>query len=552
VSDLANELLKIQYLSFVVIGIFAGLITNAVAIWMLFHPHEPLRLGWLRLFPQGAIPKEISRIAKRIGLTVGTHLLRTEDIVQTLSQSEFRERFDSTLRNALKRLLDKDLGNLRSEIPRHRLGDVAGTVTEFGERLLDGLAEYLHGESFERRVREFVDRLRDEFGDEPLEQVLTPAAREQLVMTFHDVGEGVVMGPGFRSAIGEFLQRNLRNFVTSEESLGRFVPTGAINFGEAIVRNYLPLVLDRFGQVLESPAAQERVRRALRNFIDGYLSQQGMLQQMIGRLIITERTLSQTVQALERGGAEEVAALLREPLIQDRAAGAVNDAVDDMLQRPVRDIFGDMSDEELARLGDVLADRIVEFARHESTGQFVTNRADRLLQTSQGKKLVDVLDYLGPEASGRITDRLADWIVEIARGDRVRGLLEAALVRQTEWLLTVPIGRLRDYLPADALDRAEQLVFDPLWEFLQKRVPALVEELPVSELVEQRIMAYPIAEFERLIWTVTRRELRLIIYLGGFLGAVVGSVMVIVQAPTVGLAYSGVIVLASYLYINFR
>ncbi len=551
-SDLANELLKIQYLSFVVIGIFAGLITNAVAIWMLFHPHEPLRLGWLRLFPQGAIPKEISRIAKRIGLTVGTHLLRTEDIVQTLSQSEFRERFDSTLRNALKRLLDKDLGNLRSEIPRHRLGDVAGTVTEFGERLLDGLAEYLHGESFERRVREFVDRLRDEFGDEPLEQVLTPAAREQLVMTFHDVGEGVVMGPGFRSAIGEFLQRNLRNFVTSEESLGRFVPTGAINFGEAIVRNYLPLVLDRFGQVLESPAAQERVRRALRNFIDGYLSQQGMLQQMIGRLIITERTLSQTVQALERGGAEEVAALLREPLIQDRAAGAVNDAVDDMLQRPVRDIFGDMSDEELARLGDVLADRIVEFARHESTGQFVTNRADRLLQTSQGKKLVDVLDYLGPEASGRITDRLADWIVEIARGDRVRGLLEAALVRQTEWLLTVPIGRLRDYLPADALDRAEQLVFDPLWEFLQKRVPALVEELPVSELVEQRIMAYPIAEFERLIWTVTRRELRLIIYLGGFLGAVVGSVMVIVQAPTVGLAYSGVIVLASYLYINFR
>ena len=48
----------------------------------------------------------------------------------------------------------------------------------------------------------------------------------------------------------------------------------------------------------------------------------------------------------------------REPLIQDRAAGAVNDAIDDMLQRPVRDIFGDMSDEELARLGDVLADRI--------------------------------------------------------------------------------------------------------------------------------------------------------------------------------------------------
>ncbi len=165
---------------------------------------------------------------------------------------------------------------------------------------------------------------------------------------------------------------------------------------------------------------------------------------------------------------------------------------------------------------------------------------------------MDVLNYLGPEASSRITDRLDDWLVEIARGERVRGLLEAALVRQTEWLLTVPIGRLGDYLPTDTQERAEQLVFDPLWEFLQKRVPALVEELPVAELVEHRIMAYPIAEFERLIWTVTRRELRLIIYLGAFLGAVVGSVMVIVQAPTVGLVYSSIIVLTSYLYINFR
>ncbi len=546
------EFLTIDHLAFVGIGIAAGLVTNAVAIWMLFHPHYPLKFGRMRLFPQGAIPKEIDRIAHRIGLTVGTHLLRTEDIVETLGKAEFRERFDRTLRSALESLLDKELGNLQSEIPRHRLDEVAGTVADFGERLLEGLVEYLNGESFERRVREFVDRLNREFGDEPLEHVLTPEARRQLVIVLHDLGEGVVMGSGFRDGIREFFQRNLRAFVTSDEALGRYFPTGAINFGEAVVRNYLPLVLDRFGQVLESPAAQERVRRALSNFIDSYLSQQGIFQQIVGRLIITERTLSQTVQALERGGAEEVAALLREPLIQDRAAAAVNDAIDDMLARPVRDIFGDMSDEDLARVGDVLADRIVEFFRHETTEEFVFNRVDRFLKASEGKKLVDIVEYLGPEAAGRVTERLADWIVEIARGGRVHTLLEAALIRQTEWLLTVPIGRVRDFLPTDALDRAEQLLFDPLWEFLQSRVPAVVAELPIAEMVEHRIRAYPIAELEKLIWTVTRRELRLIVYLGGFLGAVVGALMVLVQMPAVGLAYLGAILVASYLFLNLR
>ena len=70
--------------------------------------------------------------------------------------------------------------------------------------------------------------------------------------------------------------------------------------------------------------------------------------------------------------------------------------------------------------------------------------------------------------------------------------------------------------------------------------------------LEHRIRAYPIAEFERLIWTVTRRELRLIIYLGGFLGAVVGSLMIVAQAPLVGLAYLGAIGVASYLFLNLR
>jgi len=547
-----SEVLRLDWLAFVGIGVTAGLVTNAVAIWMLFHPHRALRMGRIRLFPQGAIPKEIDRIARRIGQTVGTHLLRPEDIVNTLAQPEFRERFDRTLRGALEGLLDRELGNLRTEIPSGRLDEVRGTVEDFGQRLFEGLTEYLHGESFEGRVREFVDRLHEEFGDEPLEQVLSPQTRRQLLVALQEIGEGIVKGPGFRSAVSEFFERNLRDFVTSEQPLERFLPAGAINFGEAIVGNYLPLVLDRFGQVLESPAAQERVRRALRNFIDSYLSQRGVFQQIVGRLIITERTLSQTVQALERGGAEEIAALLREPLIQDRAAAAVNDAIDEMLQRPVRDIFGDMSDSELARVGGVLTDRIVDFFQHPSTERFVVGRLDRFLQASEGKRLSDIIEYLGPEATGRIGDHLADWVVELARGERARELLEAALVRQTEWLLTVPIGRVRDYLPADGLDRAERLLFDPLWEFLQARVPAVALDLPIAEMVEQRIKAYPIADLESLIWTVTRRELNLIIYLGGFLGAVVGSVMVMVQAPGVGVIYLAAMIVASYFFINLR
>lgn len=547
-----SPLLDPTWLLLVAIGLTAGLVTNAVAIWMLFHPYRALRLGPIRVFPQGAIPKEIDRIARKIGETVGTHLLRPVDVAATLRQPEFRGRFDRTLRTALQSLFDKELGSLRAEMSDERLPEVRRTVSDLGDRLLAALTEYLHGDSFERRVHEFVERLGEEFADEPLDQVLTPALRAELAAILRDLGRAAVESPGFRHAVDEFFGRHLGDFVRSDEPLGRYLPAGAVNFGEAIVQNYLPLVLDRFGQVLESPAAQERVRRALRSFIDRYLSEQGVVKQIVGRLIITERTLSQTVQALERGGATEIAALLRESLIQQRAAAAVNDAIEELLQRPVRSIFGDMSEAELARLQSVLTERVVEFARHETTEAFVMRRIDGFLEASEGKMLGEIAGHVGPRAGHRVRERLAEWIVDAGRGPRVASLLETTLVHQTEWLLSVPIGRIGDYLPPDGLDRAERVLFDPLWELLQSRVPALVSGLPIAEMVEERIRSYPVPDFERLIWSVTRRELRLIIYLGGFLGAMVGSLTVTLQAPSVGLTYVGTILLVSYLFLNLR
>ena len=48
-----TDLLQPQWLTVVGIGLVAGLGTNAVAIWMVFHPFKPVRFGHIRIFPQG-------------------------------------------------------------------------------------------------------------------------------------------------------------------------------------------------------------------------------------------------------------------------------------------------------------------------------------------------------------------------------------------------------------------------------------------------------------------------------------------------------------------
>ena len=70
--------LLIQALVTIGVGAISGGITNAVAIWMLFHPYDSRGIGPFRI--QGAIPKNKARLARSIGRTVGERLLTPEDL----------------------------------------------------------------------------------------------------------------------------------------------------------------------------------------------------------------------------------------------------------------------------------------------------------------------------------------------------------------------------------------------------------------------------------------------------------------------------------------
>jgi uncharacterized membrane protein YheB (UPF0754 family) len=106
--ELGRALISIAF------GAAAGGITNAVAVWMLFHPYEPPKLlGWRIRLLQGAIPKNKARLAGAIGKTVGKKLLTAEDLADTLTADpEIRLAFDARLSAFVAGLLDNDRGSL--------------------------------------------------------------------------------------------------------------------------------------------------------------------------------------------------------------------------------------------------------------------------------------------------------------------------------------------------------------------------------------------------------------------------------------------------------
>ncbi len=463
-----DEAVLVRGLVTVVVGAVSGGITNAVAVWMLFHPYEPCGIGPFKL--QGAIPKNMARLAKSIGKTVGQRLLTEEDLARQLSAPGLREAFDRAIAVFLDKALNTPRGSLRQELPAPLVAELERSLEPLAERLATKLAEFVQGPGFE-------------------------AAVEKYVALDRWVEEGVAR-PELERAVRDFVATQRARLLRDERPLLERLPAGLVAALEQAIADYLPVAVERLGALLADPVARERVRTALKKFLDRAIKNLMVHERVVAKLVVTEHRLDRLLDGLEDGGLAELADVLASADFRAQAAYAVNDAVVRFLRTPLAERLWALGPDRLDGLEQTAADYIIVALRSPATQAWAVARARAAIE-------------LGRRALAGDTGQ-----------QRVAEAAHAAVTA----LLEKPMGRPADLLPADAEARLRQILTDPLWQWMQRQVPVIVSQLSVQELVEQKVLGFSTVRMEELIRGVTQRELTLIVQLGYVLGAIVGGV----------------------------
>lgn len=510
----------LQALITVAFGAAAGGITNSVAIWMLFHPYEPPRIAGRQVRGlQGAIPKNKSRLAAKIGGMVGNQLLTPADLARTVREPAFRSAFDRRLSAFLANVLERERGSLAEELPAEVVAELEPILDDVVESLVDRLDDYIAGDAFRDATIRRLEAFADDLGPREVGDVLTPEREASLTRTVDGWVSDVVSGEGFESAIHDYLDQASERLLRPGRTFEDILPQGLVAGFERAVAGYLPLALERLSHLLEDPAARERVEKIIHEILDRFMRDLRFHKRLVAALVITPETIDRILLAIEAEGAEKLADLLHEPAVRDAMARGVNDAVVEFLRRPASDVIGRAGEESVEDAKDTAADWLVGLARDPQTRGFVLDRIHATLGAAERRTWNDVFDRLPP-------DRIAELLVRAARSEEARPVYREAISGAAKGLLRRPIGRPADHLPEDAPERLEKAIAEPLWEWLQEQVPTLAERVDVAGRVEQKIKGYPTARLEELIRGVTRRELRLIVRLGYVLGAVVGLALV--------------------------
>jgi uncharacterized membrane protein YheB (UPF0754 family) len=510
----------------VAFGSLAGGVTNTVAIWMLFHPYEPPRMGRVRLpLVQGAIPKNRTRLARAMGRTVGERLLTGDDLALALAEPSFRAAFGERLDAFLRSLLEKDRGSLRELLPPRVLEELLPLLDDVVATAVDRLDEYLETDEFEAVAARWTASFVEEIRDRPVAEILTEERETALTELAHRMIGDAVGGPGFEAAVRDYLDRASQSLLQPGRTFEEVLPVGLVASVEKAIAGYLPLAIERLASMLEDPEARKKVRAVLHRLLERFLQDLQFYQRVVAALIIPPDTVDRVIAAMETEGAANLSELLHDDAVRDAMARSVNDAIVDFLRRPVVSVLGRAGDPSVVQARETVADWVLGVARDPATSEFLVDKLRSTLGAAEDRTWGDLLGRVSPE-------QVARAVTSAARSEEARNVYREAAARGARHLLDRPVGRPADLLGDDAAERARNALEDPLWAWLQDQVPAVVRRLNVAGKVEQKILEYPMEKVEDLVRGVTQRELQLIIYLGYVLGAVIGLTLLGVQAFT--------------------
>lgn len=99
-----------------IVGIIVGLVTNYLAIQMIFRPFEPTKyLGLFRY--QGLFPKRQAEIAHDYGRTTAREVITAKNLIDLLIEGERGERLLAIVRDAVSRRIDQEWAQVKGMVP---------------------------------------------------------------------------------------------------------------------------------------------------------------------------------------------------------------------------------------------------------------------------------------------------------------------------------------------------------------------------------------------------------------------------------------------------
>ncbi len=528
-----DPILAHEFLLAVIIGGLTGRLVDFGAVQLLFRPYRRRVVAGIPL--HGVLPARQDALARQLANMISERLLNEDALSAFLQSPGMEAKLRENVQEAVERAVSRELPSIRDALcallPEATAEGRASEVIDQEVDVICGwLAEqvvaFALSEAFLTQISDVISGYLRDRRDATLEELLAPP----LFDAFDRFLETVV------THAPEQLPKLLADVDLKLKQLGplsELLPEETLQAARREIHANLPDWLQSLETMLRQKEAmawiEKHVLDLLVNLILG-LPRQNLFDEFLGWMVRTQ--LREEDAFLRKRVLEAIpdqAKRLREQLMSPDTGPALRKKIDlfldDLVNVPIAQRYTAIPEELRRKAGTALA------ALLESEGAIATYRTwtARLMVGARRTPLRDVLPSDLKEGDPRSIQNAVSGVmsfaVELMRGPQLREQLQAAIRSGVSYLLTLPIGQLRERLGEERLERIQDTLSVQVISLARKEAPRLSRMIDIRTIVEAKVKEADPREIERAVKGLARKELNSIFTKGLYGGIVISTML---------------------------
>src|SRR5215207_567295 len=200
----------------VVIATIHGYGAAWLAIWMLFHPYQSVKLLGITIWPQGMIPRHREKLAQSIGNAVGNELVSQQTVFDALFETSFFQRkVEDFVGVYTNDLLERVHPSFIDALPSQARAPILDTISALQYRLAEYIAEMLKSEETANAIEQFVDKKVDELLECRFDDMVSDKSLDRALRFTEEQLQRLFTADGFESKVHEFVSGRLDDLAAS-------------------------------------------------------------------------------------------------------------------------------------------------------------------------------------------------------------------------------------------------------------------------------------------------------------------------------------------------
>ncbi|MDK0574004.1 DUF445 family protein [Clostridium perfringens] len=485
------------YIIGALIGAVIGYITNWLAIKMLFRPREAKYIFGMKLpFTPGLIPKEKSRIANKVGETVGTHLLNSDSLSKALKDDKIKSKFNEVAKEKINQVINSN--STLEESLKNTLGEnyyalKGNMINNIAKTILESIQE----EEFKNKLKFYiVDSIKERLNKNPekiIDFINSNKFREVIINTLEEEKT--------RDIIGKALLKEVKTLEKEDLTIEEVIPENIKPYIEEYVKSQKDTLVDIIKNLLRDDEVSYKIKSAINDNIPSIVSMFLSGDVIYGKLVsLVDKSLSE----------EE-----NKEYICDAALAFVHES----MKKKVSDVINNVGEEKLEVISDALGDKISKKLNTEENIDSIISKLN--CKISSFNSYEEIIKVLFNDYENILIDNIDSMISRIVNNNQLSGEISKIIEKVFDKFLQNSLNDI--CYNKQNLENSIMSILDNLYnDFVENKSAKVLEIVDISSIVEEQINAFEVDYAEEIIIGIANKELKAITWLGALLGGILG------------------------------